>query len=115
LLACRGDGGQTIVPQSTHATGELIDFSEMGDPGEADYDELLLQCKLIATAIELAPQWKEGSRHDLSLAIAGSLLRAGVPFEGVHKVIRAICLLCSDDELEDRITTIRSTVEKLMS
>jgi Bifunctional DNA primase/polymerase, N-terminal len=33
LLECRGDGAQTVVPPSTPATGELIEFGELGDPG----------------------------------------------------------------------------------
>jgi Bifunctional DNA primase/polymerase, N-terminal len=69
LLECRGNGGQTVVPPSVHETGELIEFTEMADPGPADFNDLLLKCRLMAAAIEIAPHWRNGSGHDLSRAL----------------------------------------------
>ena len=91
LVECRGNGGQTAAPPSLHLSGELIEFSEMGCPGTADFNDLLLKCKLMATAIEISPHWQGGGRHELSLALAGALIRADVSSDGVFNVIKGIC------------------------
>ncbi len=114
LLECRGNGGQTVVPPSLHPTGELIQFNEMGLPALADFNELVLQCKLMATAIEIAPHWQGGSRHKLSLAVAGVLLRAQVSLDGVCSVIRGICRLTEDEQEEDRLRSIQSTADRIL-
>jgi putative DNA primase/helicase len=115
LVECRGTGGQTVVPPSVHETGELIEFSELGEPAEADFNDLLHRCQLMRVAVELAPHWKEGSRHDLSLAVSGSLLRAGLSLPDVSNVIRALCKIVRDDEVEDRIRSIETTANKLVN
>jgi hypothetical protein len=112
LLECRGNGGQTVVPPSVHETGELIEFTEMADPGPADFNDLLLKCRLMAAAIEIAPHWRNGSRHDLSLALTGALLRAGMSLADSAEVLRGICLLTEDEEVEDRIRSIQTTSDK---
>jgi putative DNA primase/helicase len=114
LIECRADGGQTVVPPSVHEGGEKIQFTEMGDPAESNYDHLLLQCRLIATAIELAPHWRNSARHDLSLAVAGTLIRYAVSVSDVCKVIKAICLLTNDEECEDRVRSVETTAERLL-
>ena len=114
LLECRGNGGQTIVPPSIHPTGELIEFSERGSPAIADFNELLLCCKLIATAIEVAPHWQTGSRHKLSLALAGALIRVNLSLNDIYKVIRGICRLTGDKEERDRLRSIQSTADTIL-
>jgi len=114
LIECRGNGGQTVVPPSVHPSGELIECSEKASPALADFDELLLQCKLMATAIEIAPHWQGGSRHKLSLAVAGALIRARVSLHGVFKVIRGVCRLAGDEEEQDRLRSIQSTADRIL-
>jgi putative DNA primase/helicase len=114
LLECRGDGGQTVVPPSLHPTGEQIEFSERGSPAIADFDELVLQCKLMATAIEISPHWQTGSRHNLSLALAGALIRANLSLDHIYKVIRGICHLTGDKEERDRLRSIQSTADTIL-
>ena len=103
LLECRGNGGQTVVPPSIHPRGELIEFSEKASPALADFDDLLLQCKLMAATIELSPHWQGGCRHELSLAVAGALIRADVSLDGAFNVVKGICRLTGDEEEEDRL------------
>jgi Bifunctional DNA primase/polymerase, N-terminal len=114
LLECRGSGGQTVVPPSLHPSGELIEFSEKASPALADFNDLLLCCKLMATAIEISPHWQGGSRHELSLAIAGALIRADVSLAGVFNVIKGICRLTGDEEEEDRLRSVESTAAKIL-
>jgi putative DNA primase/helicase len=114
LLECRGNGGQTVVPPSIHPTGEQIEFGERGSPAIADFEELLLRCKLMAIAIEIVPHWNSGSRHELSLAIAGALIRADVSLAGVFNVIKGICRLTGDEEEEDRLRSVESTAAKIL-
>jgi hypothetical protein len=115
LLECRGNGGQTVVPPSVHPIGEVIEFSEMGAPALADFDDLVLRCRLMAIAIKIAPNWKlSGRRHDFSLAFAGALLRAGVSQDHACQVIRGVCRLAQDEEEEeDRLRSVQSTAEKI--
>lgn len=40
LVELRGTGGQTVVPPSTHPSGEVLTWESDGDPAEVAYDEL---------------------------------------------------------------------------
>ena len=91
------------MPPSIHPRGELIEFSEKASPALADFDDLLLQCKLMAATIELSPHWQGGCRHELSLAVAGALIRADVSLDGAFNVVKGICRLTGDEEEEDRL------------
>jgi putative DNA primase/helicase len=113
LLECRANGGQTVVPPSLHSSGERVEFSEMATPAQADFDELATACKLMAIAIEIAPHWQKGSRHELALAVAGALLRAQINPDNVFKVVKGICQLTGDEEEEDRLHCIQSTAERI--
>src|SRR5205823_10459275 len=65
-------------------------------------------------AVLLARHWPgDGSRHDASLALAGGLLRAGVSDQDAEDIIRSIAELAGDDEVEDRIASVRYTRDKL--
>ena len=102
------------MPPSLHPSGELIEFSEKASPALADFDELLLCCKLMATAIEISPHWQGGSRHDLSLAVAGALLRASVSLDSVFNVIKGVCRLTGDAEEQDRLRSIQTTADRIL-
>jgi hypothetical protein len=72
-------GLQTVVPGSTHETGEAIRFEAGFDrePANIDCDELARAVARIAAAALLARHWPQqaGGRHDAFLALAGFLWR----------------------------------------
>lgn len=115
LAEVRGDGSQTMFPGSIHPSGEDVRFEDGLDrePGTATYDELLTSVSRVAACCVVAEQWKEGSRHSLSLAFAGVCATSGVPEAECARMVLAICDTCSDDETEDRIACVRTTYDQM--
>ena len=73
-------GHQTVVPPSTHPSGELIRF-EPGferSPANIDANDLLESLRTMAAAALLAKHWPEAGagRHKTMLALAGVLQRS---------------------------------------
>jgi hypothetical protein len=59
-----------------------------------------------------ADAWSEGHRHNLSLWLNGALRKAGVPRFEAAVVIKSICLLADDPEINDRLTALKTTYER---
>lgn len=76
--------------------------------------ELQRAVALLASACMLVRFWRKGLRHELSLAIAGALLRHGFSTNQVTNLIKAICYVSADEETDDRIQTIKSTADRLL-
>jgi hypothetical protein len=83
LIELLGDGEQVIVPPSTHPSGSLRSWEEWGMPGSTTGAELLTRCARIAAYQVIRELWPDSGRHDLSLPLAGGLLRAGIGPEEV--------------------------------
>lgn len=68
--------GQTVIPPSSHPSGEDYEWWEgWHPPAQVPANTLVLDCHLLAAASLLAKHWPgEGSRHDASLALAGGLI-----------------------------------------
>jgi len=83
-LRCRKSddtaGLQTVVPPSTHPSGERIEFEPGfdGAPANIDADVLERAVARVAAASLLARHWPaEGARNEAFIALAGALARAG--------------------------------------
>jgi DNA-binding transcriptional ArsR family regulator len=113
IVEIRSTGGQTVFPPSMHESGEAIEWVCDGKPLEVDSATLRRSVTFLASACVLARFWREGVRHDMSLAVAGALLRNGYSENEVSNLITAICTLRGDDEVEDRLQSVKTTVEKL--
>jgi hypothetical protein len=75
LLEVRASG-HTVFPPSIHNTGELIEFSTLGDPGGVDMTTLEFTVACLASCALLARHWPEvGARHDALLPLIGALAR----------------------------------------
>lgn len=61
---------------------------------------------------KLAELWTEGHRHNLSLWLNGALRKAGIDKFEAAVVVKSICLLAEDRELNDRLTTLKTTYER---
>jgi len=86
-------GAQSVVPPSSHPSGELIRFESGCGPQAAavQADALARAVARVAAAALLARHWPaEGSRNQAFLALAGVLARAGWMEEEAAQFVRAI-------------------------
>ena len=85
LVELRSTGGQTVVPASTHPSGEKLFWLVDGQPSDLPGDvpatveqELLrLAARSTATAALLARHWPSGARHNAAGHAAGFLAARG--------------------------------------
>lgn len=86
-------GLQTVVPPSTHESGESIRFEAGYDclPANIDADVLRTAVAKVAAAALLVRHWPAaGSRHTAFLALSGVLVRAGWSIENARMFHRAL-------------------------
>jgi P4 family phage/plasmid primase-like protien len=110
-------GLQTVVPPSTHKSGESVRFEQGFDgiPANVDADMLVSAVRKVAAAAVLARHWPtKGSRHHAFLALAGILARSGWSLEDAKRLHRVIyrCLWPSNPELDAADSEVQSTFEK---
>jgi len=111
IVELRGDGAQTMIPPSIHPDGDLISWIDADSDGdEITYDSLLQYVALLAAASELMEHWIEGQRHSLALGFAGLCNKVGIEPEQIENTIRAICQATDDQEIEDRLSAVQTTL-----
>jgi hypothetical protein len=108
----RGTGGQTILPGSTHHTGEAIEWASKGEPPREEYDALVQGCAHIGAATVLVRKWVEGVRNEAALPLAGMLLGAGWAVPTVENFVRAVATEARDEEVESRVRAVAATEAK---
>lgn len=119
IVELRSTGAQTMVPPSKHPDGETVSLADAeailpDPPTHIEAQELIRAVRRIAAASMLAANWPTvGSRQDAALALAGGLLRAGWNEDETCTFIRAVAGAARDDEFSLRVTTVRSTAQKL--
>ncbi len=113
LVELRSTGAQTVFPGSIHETGEVIEWSNDGDPTLVNADALVHIVQRIAAGTALVPFWGEGARHELSLALAGALLRAGWNATEAGDFIEGVAQTAGDKEAHKRRADVESTAQKL--
>jgi hypothetical protein len=115
LIEARSTGGQTVVPPSIHPTGEIYQWQGELSPALVSGDDLLQSVRKLAACTLAARHWKQGQRHNTSLAIAGTLLRAGWLRGSVERFIRLVSTAANDEEIEDRVGTVETTERKIIA
>ena len=115
LLELRSTGQQTLIPPSIHPSGEPLSWTRAGEPGNVEPAELEQAVRRAAAATLLARYWpKKGSRHELTLAIAGFLLRNKWSVEEVKNFITAAAFASSvDEEWKSRRRDVETTLSRL--
>ncbi len=107
---------QTVFPPSTHETQERIEWNSFHAPSEVDAAYLLERVQTLAAVVLIARSYpNEGSRHEFSLYLGGALIHGGMEPVRVADIIRAVAQFKGDEEIEDRIRTVESTLEKVRS
>lgn len=114
LVELRANGHQTVFPGSK-VLGELVEFDVDELPAQISWAELQRSASLLATGCLLVRCWNEGNRHDLSLAVAGTLASAGCTRQEAEQLVQAICQAAHDDDVADRMNSVRTTFEKFES
>jgi hypothetical protein len=119
LLELRSTGGQTVAPPSIlpgDGDGKVEEpcvWSADSDPAGIHLDDLMRAANRVAVAALLARYWRETTRHDCALALAGGLLRAGWLVEEAGALVRAVCAAAGDTEAGDRERAVRDTAAAL--
>lgn len=108
-----GRGKQTVFPPSVHESGELIEWISDGEPRKIQATDLKTAVALLAGASLILKYWRMGVRHELSLALAGTVLLHGWSKDKARSLIRAICEVAHDEELHDRLKCVDDTAEAL--
>ena len=96
-VRCLGQGSkvglQTVVPPSTHPSGERIRFvGTQGKPARVAAADLTAATRQMAATALLARHWpdEKAGRNEAFLALAGTLAHAGAPLELAVKVVHGI-------------------------
>ncbi len=111
---------QTLVEPSIHSeTGEPYEWDDWEVPvTQKDWATLKAMATVTAVTALLGRYWprEEGGRHTLSLALAGTLCRYDIirahPKALYFPIVRGVCALAGDDEVEDRVTAAATTLDK---
>ncbi len=108
--AATGKGLQTVVPGSTHTSGESITFDDDGEPACVDRDELMRCAAALAAAVLLGRHWPtKGTRHAAALSLAGFLLRGGLDRARVALIVCGAARVAGDEEWRERRHDVEST------
>lgn len=114
IVEIRSTGCQTVFPPSTHPSGERVSWSSgsVESPTSIAPDDLKRKVGNLAAAALICSYWQNGARQDMTLALAGGLLRAGWTSEDVTDSISAICDAAGDKEKSSRLNAIDATAQK---
>lgn len=113
LVEARGEGAQTAAPPTIHPVdGDQYGWESEGPPACVTADDLLHAVRRVAAGSLLVRAWREGTRHDLALALAGTLACSGWEPAEVVAYVRAIAAAAADPEIDDRLRAVDSTLER---
>src|SRR5262249_33513112 len=108
LLERRTGNCQTVIPPSVHPSGADITWFAGGAASEVDAEQLERTFDHLAAACLLASIWTHG-RHDLALAVAGILAKAGADRDLAITLITAAEETTEGPEVADRIRAVEDT------
>lgn len=113
ILEIRGAGHQTVMPGSTHPSGERIEWADNWPETTTPTpnDELLRLNKLIAAGTLLIRNWHEGSRNELTKYVTGMLCQYGWSDGIVEILMEAVFDYCGDND-PSRMKTVKLTMRK---
>lgn len=94
-LRCRTKDGKpgfpVVAPPSMHPSGEPYEFAgTAGKPAKVQGGWLAERVRLAAAASMLGRHAKEGSRHEIFIALAGTLARSKWDLEEAQRFVRAV-------------------------
>lgn len=103
LIELRGRDHQTLIPPSTHPSGDMLRWENTEPMRAIAWAELESFVRLTAVAALLARHYpSEGSRHDAFLHLGGVLARFAVPAPLVRALVKTTARLAGDEGAADR-------------
>jgi hypothetical protein len=119
LIQLLSEGCQVVAPPSV-VDGHTYRFVDPNAAIASLDDRAVEKLERIVEAVAryekiivgFAEAWSEGHRHNLSLWLNGALRKAGVPRFEAAVVVKSICLLADDPEINDRLTALKTTYER---
>ena len=88
LIELRGTGGQTVIPPSTHPSGEVYEWSSIRRPAKVSLNDLERAVAELAACVLIARHWPSDGRHEFTLALEGFLLKGGLDQTAVTRVVQ---------------------------
>lgn len=114
IVEIRGDRHQTVFPGSVHKNGETIEWVTDGEPTEYESETLRNQvARLAATVLLILHFPAKGTRDDASLALAGTLLKAGVSLEVTERYLQLIAERGACEDVEAKVRKVRQTARAI--
>jgi len=114
LVEIRTGKQQTIIPPSIHPSGEELKWlNDSFDITEIEFNSLVRSINLATITYALSLMWIKGYRQNLALYASGWLLKLGYTIEEVERVINVLGHLTQDEEIRQRVSTVKSTYKKL--
>src|SRR5262249_3252759 len=87
LLERRTGNNQTVVPPSTHPSGEVVAWDAPGPASDVDGKKISEAFDDFGAACLIASIWTEGVRQERALYLTGYLLKAGCPRDRIQRVL----------------------------
>ena len=112
-MEIRSGGQHTIVPPSTHPSGEVIAWEQDGQPAHLGSDELRVTVSNLAAAALLARHWNHpGQRNRQALALLGGLISGGWDEGKAAGFVEIVARAAGDEEWSDRGKGADATASK---
>lgn len=113
IIELRGNGAQTMIPPSIHPDGQELTFFDWNkDTDEYHFDDIHKMVHRIGALSLLLRKWQKGSRHQLSLCIAGLCQSIGLTYDDAFDVIQLLCSVTHDEEEQSRINNVKHTFQR---
>src|SRR5262249_26168231 len=107
LVELRGAKHQTVVYPSEHPSGETYCWHEFTNPAQIQAKDLRTIVAEIAAASLLARYWpRKGVRHEVAVALAGGLLRAGWTDDRAEQFLRAMYTAAKTGDIPTKLAAI---------
>lgn len=115
IVEILAEGRQVMLPPSVHPEGQPLGWLNPLDKTKCTAitpDTLLESVRHIAGAALLLRLWDdlEGSRHDIMLALTGSLYHAQWSSKRIKAVLSALLTAAADTEKRDRVKAVTDTL-----
>ena len=109
-------GALSVIPPSTHPSGETVTWHRDGDPPRADGSALRGAVSKTAAAALLVRHYPAaGERHEAFLVLGGFLARADWREEQIAAFAKAVATVAADSEMNDRVTAAKGAVAAMRS
>lgn len=108
IVEIRSTGSQSVLPPSTHPSGDRYEWERRGEPEYCDPAQLTRDVGEVAAAAFIASLWT-GGRHKFAVALAGFFAKNGMPRDRALWLIELITHTAQDDEVRDRLRAVEDT------